>query len=452
MKSKTSLVLKREYLSRVKKKSFILMTILGPILFAGFFAFVGWMATKKDTSEKNIAVIDKTFLFHETLKNTETLTFDFVKDKTVQDIRKNFEESGYYAVLYIDPIIANSSDGVKLFSNKKVSLTVQSYIEKSIEGKKLNELLKIEGIEKSVIDNAKKESNINIVTRQWDGDEEKKSSSEIATALAFGCGILIFMFVLMYGIMVMRGIIEEKSNRIVEVIVSSVKPFQLMMGKIVGIALVGLTQFAIWIILTGLLVTVGMKFIMPEASNPKANTEITQTIMDQAGSMTTAMPEVAVVTEQNKFMDIIESIGNFDWGFIIFAFLFYFIGGYLLYAAIFAIIGAAVDNETDTQQFMFPVMIPLYIGFYAMFNIIKNPDTAMADWLSIIPFTSPVVMLARIPFGMPPLWQILLSMGLLILTFIGATWFAGKIYRTGILMYGKKPSYKEIWKWFKYKS
>jgi ABC-2 type transport system permease protein len=453
MKNKTSLVLKREYLSRVKKKSFILMTVLSPILFAGFFAFVGWMATKKDTSEKKIAVIDDTYLFQETLKNTETLTFDFAKDKTVQDFRENFDDSGYYAVLYIDKAIkdGNAKEGVKLFSNKKISLSVQSYIEKSIESKKLNELLNNVGIDKDVIDKAKEDSNISIITRQWDGDEEKKSSSEIATALAFGCGILIFMFVLMYGIMVMRGIIEEKSNRIVEVIVSSVKPFQLMMGKIIGIALVGLTQFAIWVILTGLLVMVGMKFIMPEV-NTQANTEVTQTIIDQAGGMTQGMPEVAIVTEQNQFMDIIESIGNFEWGFIIFAFLFYFIGGYLLYAAIFAIIGAAVDNETDTQQFMFPVMIPLYIGFYAMFNIIKNPDTAMADWLSIIPFTSPVVMLARIPFGMPPLWQILLSMGLLILTFVGATWFAGKIYRTGILMYGKKPSYKEIWKWFRYKS
>lgn len=448
MKSKTLLVLSREYSSRVKKKSFILMTILAPILFTAFFVFVAWMSAKKDTSEKTIAVIDNSFLFHTTLKDTEILKFEFLKDKTVDDVKSTFEKDNYYAVLYISENIANNSGAIALYSTKKTSLSVQSEIERAIEKRLFNDKLNAQGIDKNLIEAAK--TNINIRTIEWgDEGEEKESSSEVATALAFGCGILIFMFVLMYGVMVMRGIIEEKSSRIVEVIVSSVKPFQLMMGKIIGIALVGLTQFAIWITLTLILVFGAKAIFMPELKMNPDQAVIAQNIMEHNGQAANTAVMMNSANNMGEMQQIVESLSNINWGLITFAFFFYFIGGYLLYAAIFAIVGAAVDNETDTQQFMFPIMIPLYIGFYAMFNVVQNPDTAMADWFSIIPFTSPIVMLGRIPFGVEA-WKLVLSMVLLVITFIGATWFAGRIYRVGILMYGKKPSYKELWKWFKY--
>ena len=449
MESKILLVLSREYSSRVKKKSFILMTILAPILFAGFFVFVGWMSAKKDTTEKTIAVIDDTNLFQSSLTDTDILKYEFIKDKSVDDIKSTFEKDNYYAVLYISKSVTDGSNGVIMYSTKKTSLSVQSSIERVIEKRLFNDKLNAQGIDRNLIEAAK--TNINIRTIEW-GEEgqEKESSSEVATALAFGCGFLIFMFVLMYGVMVMRGIIEEKSSRIVEVIVSSVKPFQLMMGKIIGIALVGLTQFAIWIALTLILVVGAKAIFMPELKMNPDQAVVTQNIMEHNSQMSAdATTMMASTNNMGEMQQILESLYNINWGLIAFAFFFFFIGGYLLYAAIFAIVGAAVDNETDTQQFMFPIMIPLYVGFYAMFNVVQNPDTAMADWFSIIPFTSPIVMLGRIPFGVP-VWQLILSMVLLVITFIGATWFAGRIYRTGILMYGKKPSYKELWKWFKY--
>ena len=272
--------------------------------------------------------------------------------------------------------------------------------------------------------------------------------------LGYFAGFLIYFFVFLYGAMVMRGVIEEKTSRIVEVIVSSVKPFQLMLGKILGIALVGLTQFIAWVVLITLFVSVGMQVFGPDysAENVAPQQEMVESVMSQQSINVSDVAEIQAENSSDNFKDILLStVDSINFIVVLLSFLFYFIGGYLLYASLFAAIGSAVDSETDTQQFMMPVTIPLVIGLLVMINTIQNPDGAMAFWFSIIPFTSPIVMMARIPFGVP-YWEVALSMSLLIITFLGATWFAAKIYRTGILMYGKKVSYGEIWKWIRYKS
>jgi len=275
-----------------------------------------------------------------------------------------------------------------------------------------------------------------------DDGEIRQSSTEIAMVIGFAMSFIIYMFIFMYGVQVMRGVIEEKSNRIIEVIISSVKPFQLMMGKIVGVAMVGLTQFLMWVILTGAIITIGSAIFLPG---------IDSQTLQQASSLTD-LPAGTQGMDQAQFNMMQEILGTFDMGYIMSilgAFVFFFLAGYLLYSALFAAVGSAVDNETETQQFMLPISLPLVLAMYIGFAVAKNPESSLAFWGSIIPFTSPIVMLVRIPYGVP-LWELLLSMSILIATFIFITWVAAKIYRTGILMYGKKVSYKEIWKWLRY--
>jgi len=271
----------------------------------------------------------------------------------------------------------------------------------------------------------------------------------LAIAIGYAGGFLIYMFIFLFGAQVMRGVIEEKTNRIVEVIVSSVKPFQLMMGKILGIACVGLAQFILWVILTFGIVSAGMAVMSPKLA-PKLQeqvqvTDIMQTGVDNAEAKVDLKEEIS----DDMIKSVMRSIRSVNYVVIIGVFIFFFIGGYLLYGSLFAAIGAAVDNETETQQFMAPITIPLVLGLIVLMSTVKDPDGTVAFWFSIIPFTSPVVMMARIPAGVP-YWEVALSMSLLVLTFIGSTWLAGKIYRTGILMYGKKITYKELWKWLKY--
>lgn len=278
----------------------------------------------------------------------------------------------------------------------------------------------------------------------------RETSTDIAMALAYIGGFLMYMLVFMFGAMVMRGVIEEKTSRIVEVIVSSVKPVQLMLGKIIGVALVGLTQFALWVVLTLALVLIVKANVLPEGTMeqlqqlPQSFAEADQAMA--AGSETTTM----TAEEFTMFQKIFAGALNMPWGLIIFSFVFYFLTGYLLYASLFAAIGSAVDNETETQQFMLPVTIPIILALVVAMGTMQNPESSLSFWFSIIPLTSPIVMIARIPFDVPP-WEIALSMGLMILTIVGTIWMAAKIYRTGILMYGKKTSYKEIWKWLTYK-
>ncbi len=444
--NKINLIISREYLTRVKKKSFIIMTILGPILFAALFIGPAWIASLEDTDIKNIAVIDSSGIFINKLPDADYIKFKYIEDQSLNEVKKNFPESDYYAVLQIMPSISYEPSAVHLYSKKKTSFSVKSHIASSMEKELKNKKLRSHGINEEVLESIK--SDVSIRTIQWTDDgDEKESSTEIAMAVGYAGGFMIYIFIFMFGAQVMRGVIEEKSSRIVEIIVSSAKPFQLMMGKIVGIALVGLTQFLLWIILTFIIVSGVKTVFFPELGTKNAQEVVVQDFFEGQD-----MEQAENIQPQNmdQFSGIFNSIKSIDFGVMIGSFIFFFLGGYLLYGSLFAAVGSAVDNEADTQQFMFPITIPLVLGIFVMINAINTPDSPVAFWFSIIPLTSPIVMMVRIPFGVP-YWEIALSMGLLILTFIGSTWMAGRIYRTGILMYGKKVNYKELWKWIRYK-
>jgi len=445
---KIFLIIQREYLTRVRKRSFIIMSILGPVLFAAFLAVPAWMATMEDTEVKTIAVIDSSKIFTGILPETDYIKFRYLPDTDLKELQGNFKNSGYNAILFIPENILSANTSI-LYSSKESSLStkmhIENSIEKEIEKQKLqkNNIENLDEILKSI------ETNVNLRSINLSDDgKQKESHTGLAMGIGYGSGMLIYFFIFMFGAQVMRGVIEEKTSRIVEVIVSSVKPFQLMMGKITGIGLAGLTQFLLWMILTLLFVTGIQKTLFPGMAE-KQNTEIQNIIPDRA------LPEAADFnpddTESRILEEIFSSLADVDFVLIIGSFLFFFIGGYLLYASLFAIIGSAVDNEADTQQFMLPVTLPLILAIFVMINTINNPEGDLAFWFSLIPFTSPVVMMVRIPFH-PALWQILLSGLLLIITFIGTTWMAGKIYRTGILFYGKKVTYKELGKWLRYKN
>ena len=444
--NKIKLIISREYLTRVTKKSFIVMTILGPILFAAMMVVPAWLASMEDTEIKNIAVIDSSGIFHNKIANTDYIKFDYLQNTSVKEVKKVFTELDYYAVLQILPSITYEPSAVHLFSEKQPSFSVKSHIANEMEKELKNKKLRAHGIDDDVLKSIK--SDVSIRTIQWTDDgEAKESSTEIAMVVGYASGFLIYFFIFLFGSQVMRGVIEEKTSRIVEIIVSSAKPFQLMMGKIVGIALVGLTQFLLWIILTFAIISGVKTAFFPELSTQNTQELVAQDLFEQQD-----LDQIEQIQPQNldKFTSVLNSAKSIDFGVLIGSFIFYFIGGYLLYGSLFAAIGSAVDNETDTQQFMLPITIPLILGIFVMMNVVQTPDSSLAFWFSIIPLTSPIVMMVRIPFGVPG-WEIALSMSLLILTFIGSTWFAGKIYRTGILMYGKKVNYKELWKWIRYK-
>lgn len=443
--SKISLIISREYLTRVKKKSFLIMTILGPIFFAALFILPAWFATMDDTEVRTIAVIDSSKLFINTIPETEYLKFVYLENTTVEDLRNNFDKTDYHAVLYIAHIVANTPSAVQLLSTKQPSLNVRMHIANALE--KEIERLKLETYEITNLNEilAAIKTNINIRTIIWKGDQEKESFSEVAMIVGYISGFLIYIFIFMFGSLVMRGVIEEKTSRVVEIIVSSVKPFQLMAGKIIGIGLVGLTQFLMWIVFTFILISIGTSLFFPELKTPASNQLPIESVM------TTSTLDQAQPTEEefSKMQAMLQSLSDINYAVMIGSFLFFFLGGYLLYASLFAAIGSAVDSEADTQQFMFPITIPLILAIIVMMNAIQNPEGQLAFWFSMIPLTSPVIMMVRIPFGVP-YWEVALSMSILAASFIFTTWLAGKIYRTGILMYGKKVNYKELWKWIRY--
>lgn len=455
--NKIKLVLQREYLTRVRKKTFIIMTILGPLLFGAIVIAPAWLAGLEDTQTKNIAVIDSSHLFVNQLPETQYIKFTYLKNKDVEEVRENFQQSGYYGVLYITHLVANTKNSVMFYSNKQPSLSVKSHISAAMEKILEQRKLRSAGIDENILQSVR--TSIKVRTIQWtDGGEEKESSTELAMIVGYIGGFLIYFFIFLFGAQVMRGVIEEKTSRIVEIIVSSVKPFQLMMGKIIGIGLVGLTQFALWVVLTLLIITGAKSILAPELGTPAAQEITASSIMQKQGEdNNTASFKPPQQGESQKLSDnlqathIFKALEDINFFLIIGTFIFYFLGGYLLYGSLFAAVGSAVDNETDTQQFMLPITIPLILAIIVLVNGISNPQGSIAFWFSIIPFTSPIVMMARLPFGVPE-WEVLLSMTLLVLTFIGTTWLSGKIYRTGILMYGKKVNYKELWKWIRYRS
>lgn len=442
--NKILLIIQREYLTRVKKKSFIVMTILGPLLMAAVTVAPVLIAKYSNDSLNKILVVDeKPDIFTTILPGSENIHFINTR-LTLDSAKASFDPEKYYGILYLPADIMKNPGGAMLFTEKQANLNVTTYIENSLEKQIEEDKLKAEGIKQETL--ASIETKVSLKTLSLKGEE---NSAALATGVGFIGGVLIYMFILLYGVQVMRGVIEEKTNRIVEVIISSVKPFQLMMGKIVGIALVGLTQFLLWILLTFTLASVATSLLIDKKMEAKVVAEQMKTTgMDQQ-----ALEELGATpkAKQDITAKVFEQLGNINFPLILGCFFMYFLGGYLLYSALFAAIGAAVDNETETQQFMLPVTIPLILSFVVAQSIVQNPDSQLGFWFSMIPFTSPVVMMVRIAFGVPA-WELALSIGLLIAGFLGTTWLAGKIYRTGILLYGKKITYKELSRWLFYKN
>jgi len=444
-------IIKREYSTRVRKRSFIVMTVLGPILMAALMIVPAIISHMSD-EQKVVAIVDESGIYSGEMESNADVKFIDITTP-IEEAKSNLHTSHWDALLYVPKnAVPNRA---YLYTIKQLGLGVKSHIQNNmkyhLERNFINELYNID------LDSIKAiESNNRIMIDSRTINEtgaEEKSSTEINTLLGLVSGIIVYFFVFMFGSQVMRGVIEEKSNRIVEVIISSVKPVHLMFGKIIGIALVGLTQFLLWIILTFLIVTtfqttqsniIGAK--NKEHSTTYSSPNNHSNPLKGANMSTTEMPQV---NNEEVMNDITSALKTVNFGVMISMFLFYFMGGYLLYGSLFAAIGAAVDNESDTQQFMLPITIPLIFALVMAQFVTNNPGGPVAYWLSIIPFTSPIIMMIRIPFGVP-IHEIILSMTLLVFGFVFTTWLAAKIYRTGILMYGKKISYKELWKWLRY--
>ena len=453
--NKIGLIIKREYLTRVRKRTFIIMTFLGPVIFAAFMIVPAWLATIEDKEVKIIAVIeysdrdtpvpDSLRQFFDVIKDRDNLKFEYAGYTTLEVLKSTLEYSKYFGILYIPHNVINS-EVIELYTKKEPSFGMEMHIRESLEKYIHNIKLRKLNIPVEVLNSV--QTNIKLKTIKLEkGKFEEKGLKNLRRGVGYAGGFLIYFYIFFFGAQVMRGVVEEKTNRIVEIIVSSVRPFQLMIGKIAGIGLLGLTQFVTWIVLTFALVTVTQEFLVF-----KTNMQNKQQYAPESIIKASPVNKEELITDNKiaEFEAILDKIKGIDLFVMIGLFIFYFLGGYILYGALFAAVGAVVDSETDTQQFMLPVTIPLIIAIIVMINAFMNPSGKIAVWFSIIPFTSPIVMMARIPFDVP-LIEIVASMVILILTFLATTWFAAKIYKTGILMYGKKVNYKEIWKWIKYK-
>lgn len=449
--NKISIIIRREYITRVRKKSFIIMTILTPLILGSLIILPTLIMMNDDKDFKKIAVIeDGSDLFKNVIPDTKDVDYVYLENVRVSDIKNNFEAAGYYGILYISPEVINTPNAIQLISKNQPPIGLLDHISSSMEKEIEKQKLLAYNIQN--LDEILKNVNTDVSVQTIKIDDTgatKETSTGISMALAYICGFLMYMLVFIFGSQVMRGVIEEKTSRVVEVLVSSVKPVQLMMGKIIGIALVGLTQFMIWILLTFAITGAVKEIILKDADAMAAVQNMPQNIMSETKQEAAAEQAASVSPELAEFSQVFESAVNQDWILIIPSFLFYFITGYFLYASIFAAIGSAVDNETETQQFMMPVTIPIILGLMVAMGTMQNPESSLSFWFSMIPLTSPIVMVARIPFGVPA-WQLLVSMALMLVTFLLFVWMAAKVYRTGILMYGKKSSWKELWKWLRY--
>lgn len=435
--NKIGLIIRREYFTRVKKRSFIIMTFLGPLLIAALYIVPILLALHGDNEKRTIAVVDQSHWFERQFVSTENQTFIRLDDINIDSTKKLVQEGFFDIALFIPETQLNIPSSAVVYSMKQVPMSVESHIKEVMKNEVQVQKLLAAGVDPEILEQIKTSINLTVIRMDEEGGE-KETFTEVQFILGMILALLIYIFIMLFGGQVMQGVTEEKSSRIVEVIVSSVKPFQLMMGKIIGVSLVALTQFVMWILLTGV-IYVGFSAAVG-ISHPEAISQ--GTVMAQEISNNNLMDNEAV----QEVLNIVHSI---DFGTVIVSFIVFFLLGYLLYATMFAAIGSLVDNNTDSQQFTLPVTVPLIIAILSAIYIVNNPDGSLAVWLSMIPFTSPVVMMVRIPFGIP-IWQVVVSALLLAGTFVGMTWVAAKIYRTGILMYGKKPTYKEIFKWLKY--
>jgi ABC-2 type transport system permease protein len=427
------IILSREYISRVKKKSFLLATFLTPLFIGGLYAMAIYFAVS-DSDEKVVKVIDESGLFVGKLENRNSVVYEFVSDP-IDTARKKVERGDFAGLLYIKDFDINNPQGINFYSMSTPGIDLIRGVNRSLEAVVRDIKIERMGISKSALDSLK--TDVSITSISLSGEDEKEANAGIAMAVGTFSGMLIYFFMLIYGSQVMRGVMQEKSSKIVEILVSSVRPFHLMMGKILGIAAVGLTQFVLWLVLTVSIIS----FVAPIFTEGSVE------------DMAAAQTELAQTPEsQNELLAAIdEVIDNINLPLLIGSFFFYFLSGYLFYAALFAMIGAVVDSEADTQQFMLPIMLPLIASMMFLGVIIKDPSGPIAFWMSIIPFFSPIIMMIRIPFDVP-LWELALSMALMVGGFIATTWMAGRVYRIGILMHGAKVNYKVIFKWLMMKN
>ncbi|OJW14769.1 ABC transporter permease [Mucilaginibacter sp. 44-25] len=411
---KVLLIIQREYLTRVRKRAFLVMTIAVPLLIAGMFKLIAYVSHDSEQVSKpqTVKVIDQSHLFEGKLKNAKNIQF-IATNESLEKAKASLKENEDLSVLLISKDYVHKP--VQFFSKKKPSMVLTGGVENQMNEIASNNTMLANHIDTALLNKAKK-NKVSVNALEVTDAGEKDADVGASIGIGIACAILIYMSLFIYGAQVMRGVIEEKTSRIIEVIISSVKPFQLMIGKIIGVGLVGLTQFCAWIVLSAV------------------------------------VTKVIGANTSGGIMGALQTLQNLPFGYILFCFLFYFITGYLLYSALFAAVGSAVDSETETQQFMFPITMPLLFTYLLSVTVLfRAPDSPLAVWLSMIPFTAPVAMMIRVPFGGVPDWQLYLSMAMMVLGFLFTTYVASRIYRVGVLMYGKKASFKELAKWFFYK-
>lgn len=437
---KLKLIIKREFIAKVRNKTFIIMTFLSPLLMIGMISLVAFLTKTSLEKTRTIAYVDASNLFQKSdFEDDKTIQYVNLHNIDVETAKKITQDSGHYGLLYIpqNKAVDSIAKNVQFFSEESPNMmfieTIETKISNKLQDKKRQNL----GIDTEQLKASKIDADIKL--SNFSGERTSKLINGLKIGFGIGAGYLLMMFIVIYGNMVMRSVIEEKTSRIIEVIVSSVKPFKLMLGKVIGTASAGLLQFLIWSIVLIVIMVISSLVFGVDVANDMSAIQGSPEQLEMIKKSTGGEAQL-----------VISEIMKLPLASMFFLFLFYFLGGYLLYSSIYAAIGAAVDNETDTQQFMLPVILPLVLGVYVGFSsVIGDPHGAIATTFSMIPFTSPIVMLMRIPFGVP-WWEIAISMSLLIITFLAVIWLAAKIYRVGILMYGKKPSYKELYKWLKY--
>ena len=437
--NKTWLIIQREYTSRVKNKRFLLITILMPLLMVALIVGSAYLSST-GTEQRTIAVIDPNGFFKGHLKNSQQLQFSFPSDVDTS----NYKQKGYSDVLILPKFEGNQKVDYILRSKKSMGMMLQESITNKINSAIEDQMLQDAGIHQDVLDSIHKSSQFAELKAYEDkGKTSKESNAALASGIGYASGFLIYLTMFIYGSMVMRGVMEEKTNRIAEVIISSVKPFELMMGKIIGIGAVGLTQFLLWIVLITTLSSVALGMLPADIQHQVS------TLQQSNGQMAGGMMQASESAQ--RIYNIQHTLATANWPLIISCFIFYFLGGFLFYAALFAAVGSVVNEDPqDAQSLMFPITMPIIFSYVITNVVIQNPNTPMAFWASIIPFSSPMVMMARIAYGVPstvPYWELALSMLTLIAGFVFTTWLSGKIYRTGILMYGKKVTWKEMIKW-----
>ncbi len=444
--SKLPLIIKREYLAKVRNKSFVIMTFLSPILMVGMVVLIAYLTKLNDNEKRIISVLNESSYFTNDFLSDESTGYVNFENISLDAAKDSTANLGYTGLLHIpeEGDLEMVAERSFFYSKEAPSTSVLDDIENVFQERLRQQKLKNMGVSSQAF--AQIADRFEIRTSTFAGEQNLKGINELKAAVGGAFGYLIMMFIIIYGGFVMRSVIEEKTSRIIEVIISSVKPFQLMLGKIIGTSLAGITQFAIWIVSASLLSLVAFAVFGIDPDTLNQGTDMTSMM---GGNMATPVPS------PSKAMEYFQELWRLPWLMLIVFFLIYFVLGYLIYSSIYAAIGAAVDNETDTQQFIFPIILPLMLAIYVgFFSVFSNPHGPIAVGFSLFPLTSPIVMLMRLPGGIGeggvPIWQLLTSIALLIGTFIGIVWLAAKIYRIGILMYGKKPSYKELFKWLRY--